>query len=178
MIASRLSLAGVVVFLNVAGDKESFFYATRSCRVLEKVPRRVPRARAKACRKAPDSRHFGTHDAAPGRHTERRFWQEGLLLSWPVRMPLKLLPQQQERAFGLLRKVYPKRAKIRGEQPLSAMANIIPGRERRYCVTLSAKKNSLAKPTESPRGLSVQTLAITKLLDCTNPRMNSSPPAA
>jgi hypothetical protein len=34
--------------------------------------------------------------------------------------------RRQERAFGLLRNVYAKRAKIRGEQPLSAMANIIP----------------------------------------------------
>jgi hypothetical protein len=34
--------------------------------------------------------------------------------------------RRQERAFGLLRKVYAKRAKIRGEQPPSATANIIP----------------------------------------------------
>jgi hypothetical protein len=33
---------------------------------------------------------------------------------------------RQERAFGLLKKVYAKRAKIRGEQPPSATANIIP----------------------------------------------------
>jgi hypothetical protein len=33
---------------------------------------------------------------------------------------------RQERAFGLLRKIYAKRAKIRGEQPLQATANIIP----------------------------------------------------
>jgi hypothetical protein len=33
---------------------------------------------------------------------------------------------RQERAFGLLRRVYAKRAKIRGEQPLSATSNIIP----------------------------------------------------
>jgi hypothetical protein len=32
---------------------------------------------------------------------------------------------RQERAFGLLRKVYAKRAKIRGEQPHSVTANII-----------------------------------------------------
>jgi hypothetical protein len=34
--------------------------------------------------------------------------------------------RRQERAFGLLRKVYANRARIRGEQPLSATANIIP----------------------------------------------------
>jgi hypothetical protein len=34
--------------------------------------------------------------------------------------------QRQERAFGLLRKVYANRAKIRGEQPPIATANIIP----------------------------------------------------
>jgi hypothetical protein len=33
---------------------------------------------------------------------------------------------RQERAFGLLRKVYANRAKIRGEQPLNATAKIIP----------------------------------------------------
>jgi hypothetical protein len=32
---------------------------------------------------------------------------------------------RQERAFGLLRKIYAKRAKIRGEQPQSVTANII-----------------------------------------------------
>jgi hypothetical protein len=34
--------------------------------------------------------------------------------------------RRQERAFGLLRKVYANRARIRGEQPPSATANIIP----------------------------------------------------
>ena len=33
---------------------------------------------------------------------------------------------RQERAFGLLRRVYANRAKIRGEQPLNATAKIIP----------------------------------------------------
>jgi hypothetical protein len=33
---------------------------------------------------------------------------------------------RQERAFGLLRQVYAKRAKIRGEQSQSVTANIIP----------------------------------------------------
>jgi hypothetical protein len=32
---------------------------------------------------------------------------------------------RQERAFGLLRKVYANRAKLRGEQPQSVTANII-----------------------------------------------------
>jgi hypothetical protein len=34
--------------------------------------------------------------------------------------------RRQESAFGLLRKVYANRAKVRGEQPSSATANIIP----------------------------------------------------
>src|SRR5437867_7679178 len=33
---------------------------------------------------------------------------------------------RQEHAFGLLKKVYGRRAKLRGEQPLNATANIIP----------------------------------------------------
>ena len=33
---------------------------------------------------------------------------------------------RQEGAFGLLKKAYAKRAKLRGQQPLSATANIIP----------------------------------------------------
>jgi hypothetical protein len=38
----------------------------------------------------------------------------------------------QERAFGLLRKVYAKRAKLRGEQPLNARPTSCPGHKRRY----------------------------------------------
>jgi hypothetical protein len=39
-------------------------------------------------------------------------------------MPLETWTRQ-ERAFGLLNKVYARRAKIRGEQPQSVTANII-----------------------------------------------------
>jgi hypothetical protein len=86
--------------------------------------------------------------SAPRRMTKPQPTRQAKLVAWHLtyRVPLNFaaIPEtdikeacerfgtsletwrRQERAFGLLRKVYAVRAKIRGEQPPIATANIIP----------------------------------------------------